>query len=81
MEFWQCFPNSIHVAGSVGDAIIGVGGAAVQELVDFVVGTASGRRLFSANVAESMEEFVIYGTVVVKEGADNALDVLDVRGG
>ena len=70
-----------HVAGSVGDAIIGIGGAVVQELVDFVVGAAGGGRLFGADVAESMEEFVVYGTGIVEEGADNALDALDVRGG
>ena len=70
-----------HVAGSVGDAIVGVGGTVVQELVDFVIGAAFGRRLFGADVTESMEEFVVYDTGVVEEGADNALDALDVCGG
>ena len=67
-----------HVAGSVGDAIVGVGGTVVQELVDFVVGAAGGRRLFGVDVTESMEEIVVYGAGVVEEGTGNALDALDI---
>ena len=70
-----------HVAGPVGDAIIGVGGSIVQELIDFVVGAAGCGSLFGANVVESMEEFVVNGTGIVEQGANDALDSIDASVG
>ena len=40
-----------HVAGSVGDAVVGVGCTVVKELVDFCVGAFSGSGLFCAEFA------------------------------
>ena len=65
------------MAGSVGDAIVGVGGVVVQKLCDFNIGGGGSGGLFSANFAECMEKFVVNGTGVVEEGSHDAVDMLD----
>jgi hypothetical protein len=56
------------VAGSVGDAVIGVRGAVVKKLCYFNIGGGGGCSLFGANFTERMDELVINGMGVVEEG-------------
>ena len=65
------------MAGSVGDAVIGVGGTVVQKLHDFGIGRGGRGGLFSANFTERMEEFVVNSTGIVEEGSHDAQDTLD----
>ena len=65
------------MAGSVGDVIVGVGGAVVQKLRDFGVGRGGSGGLFGADFAEHMEEFVVDGAGIVEDGSHDALDMLD----
>jgi len=63
-----------HVAGAEGDAVVGVGGDVVQELVDGGIGCFGGGGLFGADRAEGDEELVVDGAGEVEQGADDALD-------
>ena len=66
-----------HVAGSVGDAIVGVGRNVVQKLVDGGVCGLGGGGLFGADGGEGDEELVVHGTGIVEEDVDDALDLPD----
>ena len=66
-----------HFAGSEGDAVIGVGCAVIKKLVDFLVGACCGCCLFGAYVTKRVEELVVYGAGIVKQGPNNALDSFD----
>ena len=66
-----------HVAGSVGDAVIGVGCAVIKKLVDFLVGACCGCCLFGAYVTKRVEELVVYCSGVVKQGPNDSLDAFD----
>ena len=65
------------MAGSVGDAVVRVGGTVVKQLCDFSFGGGSSSSLFGANFAECMEELVVNGTCIVEEGSHNSLNTLD----
>ena len=69
-----------HVARSVKDTVVGVGGTVIEELVDGVVCRQRCRGLLRANSAESNEEFVIHRAANTEECADNLLNTLDTRG-
>ena len=66
-----------HVAGAVSDAVVGVGGDIVKELVNGRVGGFSGRCLLGADGAEDHKELIVDGVAVPEEGTDNALDTFD----
>ena len=66
------------MAGTVGDAIVGVRGAVVKKLSYFRVGGGGGCSLFGANFTECMEELVVDVGGIVEEGSYDALDALDV---
>ena len=62
------------MAGSVGDAIVGLRGAVVKKLSYFCIVGGSGCSLFGANITERMEELVVGGAGVVNEGSYDALE-------
>ena len=66
-----------HVAGAVSDAVVGVGGDVVEELVNGRAGGFSGGSLLGAYGAEGDEELIVDGAAVPEEGANNALDTFD----
>ena len=66
-----------HVAGTMGDAVVGVGRALVNELVEAGGGGFSVRGLLRDDLSDVMQEFVIDGAVIVEDVDDNALDAFD----
>ena len=63
-----------HVAGQVGDAVVGVGGQVVKELEHVNVGGFCGKGLLLGKVVESYEEFVVNCSGVVSDCANELLD-------
>ena len=57
--------GAYHVAGPVGDAVVGVGGQAVKELEHVDVGGLCGRGLLLGEAAEGHKEFVVDSSGVV----------------
>ena len=68
-----------HGASAIRDAIVGVCGDVIQELVYGFSGIFCGFGLLRADGAEGGEELVIYGPGVVEQGADDALYAFDAR--
>ena len=66
-----------HVTGAVSNAVVGVGGDVVEELVNGRAGGFSGRSLLGVYGAEGNEELIVDGAAVPEEGANNALDTFD----
>ena len=66
-----------HAAGSVGDAVAGVGGDVVEELRDCVVGCFFDRGLLLAKFAESHKQLVIDGATVKQERTYDGLHAED----
>ena len=62
-----------HVAGPVGDAVVGVGSEVVDELEHVGVGVLCGRGLLLGKIAEGYNEFVIDCLGVVLDCADELL--------
>ena len=63
-----------HVAGPVGDTVVGVGSEVVKELEHIDVGFLCGRGLLLGEIAEGYQEFVVDCSGVVPDGADELLD-------
>ena len=68
-----------NVASTVGDAIIRVCGNIVEKLVHGMGGGISGHGLLGTNGTEGDKDFVFDRAAVPQEGANNALDALDVH--
>ena len=66
-----------HVAGSVEDVVVGVGGEVVEELTEVGLGELGGSGLCGCKVSEGDEELVVYCATIIKEGADDGLDSFD----
>ena len=66
-----------HGAGSVEDAVVGVGGEVVKELTEVGLDELSGCGLCGSKVAEGEEELVVYCKTIIQEGADYGLDSFD----
>jgi len=69
-----------HAAGAVEDAVVGIGGAVVEEMIEAGVGGCCGCSLLCAKFAEGMEKFVVHCSCVVKECTHNALNAFDAKG-
>ena len=66
-----------HDAGSVEDAVAGVGGEVVEELTEVGLCDLGGCGLCGSKVAEDDEELVVYCAIIIQEGADDVLDSCD----
>ena len=63
-----------HVAGAVGDAVVGICGTVIKKMTDVWVGGFCGGGLLGAYFAEGMKKFVVYCPGIVEEGTGNASD-------
>ena len=83
-SFGFVFETSIGVSGKnhvtcvIGDAVIGVGGYAVEELFGRGVGEIGCSSLLDTERNEANEELVVNCTSIVEEGANYSLDKFDV---
>ena len=66
-----------HITGTIGDFVVGVGRAVVKELVDADGSGFYVSGLLGADFAEGMKEFVVDGTGILDDNANNTLDILD----
>ena len=69
--------GSNHLAGSIDDAIVRVGGDVVEELVDGLRGGFSGGGLFGTDGVDGNQELVINGATVEEESSNDALNTSD----
>ena len=58
-----------HVASSVPDAIMGIGGDVIKELMDGSRGGFSGSGLLTTDGAESNKKFVVDCMAILEEGS------------
>ena len=63
-----------HVAGTVGDAIVGIGGEVSKELEHVSVCVIGGGGLLLGELAEGYQEFVVDGLGIIADGSDELLD-------
>ena len=66
-----------HGAGSVEDAVVGVGGQVVDELTEVGLGDLGGCVLCRSKFAEGEKELVVHCATIKQEGADDGLDTFD----
>ena len=64
-----------HVAGAVGDAIVGICGEVIKELEHVSVCVIDGRGLFLGELAEVYQEFIVNSSGIIPDGSDELLDV------
>ena len=63
-----------HVAGKVGDAIVGIGGKASKELEHVSICVICGGGLLLGKLAEGYQEFFVDGSGIIVDGFDELLD-------
>ena len=66
-----------HVAGPIGDAVIGVCGDVIKKVGYGLLGVFSCSCLLAVDVAEGDKDFVVDCTSTVQEGTNDALDSFD----
>ena len=66
--------GSNHLAGSIDNAIVGIGGYIVEELVDGERGGFGGGGLFGADGVHGNQELVVDSAAVEEQSANDALD-------
>ena len=66
-----------HVAGSIENVIIGVGGNIIEELIDGQRGCFSVGCVFGADRADGDQEIVIHRSSIKENGINDALDAFN----
>jgi len=66
-----------HLACVVGDAVVRIGGAVIEEMVDCLFCGFSGIGLASGDGVESGQNFVVNCTGIVEENSNGALDAFN----
>ena len=68
-----------HIAGSVDNTIVWIGGDVVKEVIDCCESFFGGCGLAGTDGAECDKEFVVHGTGVVEKATDDGLDATNGR--
>ena len=68
-----------HAYCKVNDAIVGISGYVVKELVDGNEGGCGGSRLLGSDFAEGHQQFVFEGSCVIEEGPKDFLNAADTK--
>jgi len=66
-----------HFACVVGGAVVGIGGAVIEEMVDCLFCGFSGVSLASGDGVEGVQNFVVNCTGIVEEGSNDASDAFN----
>ena len=65
------------VSGTIGDAVVRIDCAVVEELVDAGGGGFCGSDLLEADFDKGMQEFVVADAGIVQDGAEDSLELFD----